>query len=75
MDKIVTKMVLSKLESALKSHDKAYPNGDWKKANDEIGEARVAANNLIQALNLWPQGKSHIGNDAAVNILRGVLNG
>lgn len=66
---------LQLLTTALTEHDAAYPNGDWKSANDRIVKARVIANDVISRAGKWPErfGLNFIGNDQAVSLLQEII--
>lgn len=60
----------AELTAAMQQHVEAYPDGDWKAANDRIGVARHITDAALAAAGLWPRGKAYLGNDAVIELLR-----
>lgn len=58
------------LKAACDEHDRSYPNGNWKAANDRIGAARTVADAALHASGLWPLTERSLGNDAVLKLLR-----
>jgi hypothetical protein len=57
------------LREAIADHEAAYPNGDWKAANDRLGRVRMIADAALQTHGTWPVDKFAIGNDRCLALL------
>lgn len=42
------------LIAGIAAHDREYPYGDWKTANDRIGRSRMVAIVALKACGAWP---------------------
>lgn len=57
------------LREAIADHEAAYPNGDWKAANERLGCVRLIADAALKAHGTWPVNKLAIGNDHCIALL------
>lgn len=48
------------LEGLLRCHRAAFPNGDWRGANDAISLSRRMMERDVRAAGLWPNRFAHI---------------
>lgn len=61
----------TELTAACDEHTAAYPHGNWRAANDRIGNARHVADAALRAAGLWPVTEPYLGNEAVLALLTG----
>lgn len=61
--------LVAELRFALDLHDRTYPDGDWKGANDRIGQARIKTDEFIFNTTGHRVTGTH-GNDQVLDILK-----
>jgi hypothetical protein len=58
------------LEGLVRCHRAAFPNGDWRGANEAIGRVRRAMDWDVRRAGLWPKDRLGVGNEELAKLHR-----